>query len=187
MRTVVVVALAALALATCQHERVVNPMHPPHTEPGEDPVVHDVSGGTAPGGVVHALDGHDVDLASLWDKQRVVIVFYMGHWCPHCQKQLGDIQARLGEFTKANANVVAVSTDKAEDASALRQHLNLTFDLYSDPDMTAIQKWGIADFGAGIAKPATFIVQPGGAIVYRRVGANETDRPSVDEILGELQ
>ena len=171
----------------CRHERVVNPLTPLPTEKTSAAPDRDVSNGPAPAGVVHARDGHEVDLASLWDKQRVVVVFYMGHWCPHCQKQLGDLNEHAREFDAAGAKIIAISTDSTDDQTALHDKLGLSFELYSDPELTVIQKWGVADFSAGIARPATFIVQPGGTISYRHVGQSQTDRPTTAEILQVLQ
>jgi peroxiredoxin len=111
----------------------------------------------------------------------------MGHWCPHCQKQLGDLNAREKDFAELGATVAAISTDTAEDATALRERLGLGFELYSDPDLSVITKWGVADYTANIAKPATFIVEPGGTISYRHIGQNQTDRPTTDEVIKALQ
>ena len=44
-----------------------------------------------------------------------------------------------------------------------------------------IQQWGVAD-DSRAAKPSTFIVEPGGAITFRKVGANLNDRPKTDEM-----
>jgi peroxiredoxin len=179
--------LAVFACAfACAHERI-DPGRPAPGPPTGDAITRDVSGGAAPGGTVHALDGKDVDLATLWEHQPVVIVFYMGHWCPACQHQLGDLDKRLADFAAANATVIAISTDSVDDATALHDRLGLHFDLYSDPDEAAATKWGVADFSVGVAKPATFVVEPGGAIRFRHVGKTELDRPKIDEILAALK
>lgn len=178
-------AAVALLLLSCTHERVYNPL--PKAPRDTAPITRDVSGGTAPGGTVRARDGHDVDLATLWGKKKVVVVFYMGHWCPHCQKQLGDLEARGKELADLGADVVAISTDSPDDAGALHDRLGLHFDLYSDPELHVIQSWGVADFDQNIARPSTFIVAPGGGILYRHIGQNQTDRPSVDELVKALQ
>ena len=50
--------------------------------------------------------GGTFDLASLWDKggdKKVVVVFYRGGWCPHCKKQLGELQSHIRDFTAAGA------------------------------------------------------------------------------------
>lgn len=179
MRTLIIVML----VAACRPEKVQIPHD--RSRP-TNPEVEQVAGTAPDGDVVHARDGSNFDLSTLWTQQRVVLVFYMGHWCPHCQRQLGDIQAHLKDFGDLATTVVAVSTDAPDDAGALKDKLGLTFDLYSDPELAVIGKWGAADYGANIAKPSTFIIAKGGAITYRKVGENQTDRPTADQILAEL-
>jgi peroxiredoxin len=110
----------------------------------------------------------------------------MGHWCPHCQKQLGELNERAGEFAARGATIVAVSTDSAADATALHDRLNLAFELYSDPDLAVITRWGAQDTATNVAKPSVFVIEPGGAISYRHIGESQTDRPSVDQVLAAL-
>lgn len=140
----------------------------------------------APGGTVLGRSGTSVDLASLWEKQPVVVVFYRGHWCPHCQYQLGELQKRKEEFAAAGATLVAISSDAPADLEVMRTKLGLTFELYSDADLAVIAKWGVEDYGKGISKPATFIVHPGGSISFRKIGEKPEDRPSAQAILDAL-
>ena len=181
MRTLLMLVL----LASCRPERVENPHQhvPPPTEPG---VQQDV-GGTAPDtSMVKALDGSAVDLTKVWADKRVVLVFYMGHWCPECTKQLNSLNDHQKDFADKQTTVIAVSTDSPEDAAALKQKLGLTFDVYSDTDLQTIQKWGVANYDTNIAKPATFVIQKGGAVTFKKIGGSMTDRPSTDEVLAQL-
>lgn len=174
--------LLIAVLAACRPERVENPhTHVPPTEPQ---VQQEVS--TAPDSVVKARDGSDVDLTKEWMDHRIVLVFYMGHWCPECQKQLSGLNERQKDFAAKGAEVIAISTDSPEDAGALKDKLGLSFDVYSDAQLTTIQKWGVANYETNIAKPSTFIVQKGGAVTFKKIGTNTNDRPSADEILAQL-
>lgn len=176
--------LASLVSCTPQ-QRVENP-HAKHAR-GADPTVdRDVTLDVAPGGVVLGRDGANVDLGTLWVRERAVVVFYMGGWCPHCQKQLGDLNNAQKQFTDRGVRIIAISADSPTNAAAMRDKLTLGFDLYSDPELAVIAKWGVEDFGSHIARPATFIVEPGGSISYRKVGSKPEDRPSVDQILAAL-
>ncbi len=141
----------------------------------------------APDAVVKKRDGSSIDLATLWQTQKVVVVFYRGGWCPHCQKQLGELQQHYKDFSDAKVTVVGISSDSTADATALRDKLSLGFELYSDPELAVITKWGVEDYGAGISRPATFVIEPGGAIKYRKVGENPADHPTMDELLAALR
>ncbi|MEO8548823.1 MAG: redoxin domain-containing protein [Kofleriaceae bacterium] len=180
MRTLILLLL----LAACRPERVENPHQKvPRTNPQ---IEHDV-GSTAPdASTVQARDGSQVDLAKAWSEGRVVLVFYMGHWCPECQKQLAALNEHQAQFAAKHTTVIAVSTDSPQDAGALKDKMGLTFDIYSDPELQTIAKWGVADYGTNIAKPATFVIQKGGAITFKKIGDGTNDRPSVDDVLAQL-
>ena len=174
------------ATAACSKPRIELQPHDRMPAPGpqhDDPLV---TTDTAPASVVQGRDGQSVDLASMWAGQRVLLVFYMGHWCPHCQKQLGELNEHAAEFSARGATIVAVSTDQPADANALHERLSLGFELYSDPDLAVITRWGVQDSSTNVARPAVFVVEPGGAISYRHVGQSQTDRPSVSELLAAL-
>jgi peroxiredoxin len=179
MRALILLVLLSVA---CRHDPVLNPTK--HQDRGK--VERDVTQGAAPSGVVTARDGTPFDIATLWDRRRVVLVFYMGHWCPQCQKQLAELSARIKDFEAQDATIVAVSSDSAEDASALREKLGLGFELYVDPTLEMITKWGVEDTSTNIARPSTFIIETGGNISFRRVGDKTSQRPSADEILAQL-
>lgn len=184
-----VAAVFALALLACSKPRLELQPHdrlPATGERHEDPTPV-VTTERAPQSVVQDAAGASVDLATAWAQQRVLVVFYMGHWCPHCQKQLADLDARRGEIAATGTAIVAVSTDSPADAAALHDRLKLGFAVYSDPELAVTTRWGAQDYAQNIAKPSAFIVEPGGAISYRHIGQNQTDRPTVDQLLAILQ
>ena len=169
----------AVAVIGCRPAPVLNPDKERATESAST-VQREVEMASAPGGVVTARDGSQVDLATLWAEAPAVVVFYRGHWCPHCQRQLGELEKRRVEF--GASKVIAISSDQPADLGAMKDKLGLGFELYSDAQLAVIMKWGVEDAGKCIAKPATFIVTPSGAIAFRKVGERPEDRPSVDEI-----
>ena len=183
-------ALIVLAvLAACRPDPV--PLNP-HKSQGRtgNEVDRDVSLAPAPEAIVKKPDGTEIDLSALWDKekdQKVVVVFYRGGWCPHCKKQLAELQEHHRQILATKSILIGVSNEEGAAAKALRENLELGFDLYSDPELAMITKWGVEDFEAKIAKPATFVVQPGGMISWRKIGTNPADHPSMDELLGALQ
>ena len=171
-------------LVACSPAPVLNPNKPAKRAAKTEV---DLTLSVAPETVVQTRDGSRFDLGNLWARQKVVVVFYQGGWCPHCAKQLATLQSHSKDFTDAKAVVVGISNESGADATALRDKLSLTFELYSDPDLTAITTWGVEDFGAGSARPATFVIEPGGTISYRRVGDKSGNHPSVDELLDALR
>lgn len=180
MRFIALLSLIVVANA-CAPAPVLNPDKERARE--RQPIKRVVELDAAPGGVVTSRDGKSVDLSTLWATQPVVVVFYRGHWCPHCQYQFGELQKHKQAFVDRGVNVVGISSDEPTDLDALRNKVGLTFELYSDAGLAVIPKWGVEDFGKSIAKPATFLVRPGGDISFQRIGEKPEDRPSVQQIL----
>jgi peroxiredoxin len=182
--------LVILALvAACRPDPV--PLNPHKQQaPRTKEIDRDVSLAPAPDALVKKRDGTEFDLAALWAKekdQKVVVVFYRGGWCPYCKKQLAELQEHYRDFMDAKAVVVGVSNEEGAASTALREKLGLGFELYSDPELAMITKWGVEDTAQKIAKPATFVVQPGGMISWRKIGDKPSDHPTMEELLAALQ
>jgi peroxiredoxin len=142
---------------------------------------------TAPPATVTKRDGNQIDLSEVWAKQKVLVVFYRGGWCPYCKKQLTELQTNQKKIADAGAVIVGISSDSTEDANKTRDSLQLNFELYSDPQLAVISQWGVEDVGSNIARPATFVVEPGGTITYRRIGKSPADSPSIEELVSALE
>lgn len=97
-----------------------------------------------------------------------------------------QLEKRHAELTAAGLTVVPISVDSPEQNRALAKRLTLSkLALYSDtkPKGSAAQAWQVWDADTEIALAATFIVAKDGKVIYRYVGANKADRPSVDQLL----
>ena len=81
---------------------------------------------------------------------------------------------------------MAISADSVEETTAHQDRLQPWFLLGSDPELTVIREWGVADTRGPYARPATFVVKKGD-IVYRYLGKNKQDRPPIDEVLEALR
>jgi peroxiredoxin len=174
-----------IAFASCRAEEPPLNPYKGKGRAGPPQVEQEVS--TAPPATVTKRDGNQLDLADTWAKQKVLVVFYRGGWCPYCQKQLTELQANQKKFADAGAIIVGISSDSTEDANKTRDKLGLNFELYSDPQLAVISKWGVEDVGSNIARPACFIVEPGGTVTYRRIGKSPSDMPSIEELVAALE
>lgn len=177
--------LALLSLVACRAEQP--PLNPYKDKGRQGPPSVEQEVSQAPPATVTKRDGSQIDLATQWDKQKVLVVFYRGGWCPYCAKQLSELQANQKKFADAGAIIVGISSDPADEANKTRDKLGLNFELYSDPQLQVIAKWGVEDVGSNIARPAAFVVEPGGKITYRRIGKSPADQPTVDELVAALE
>ena len=143
------------------------------------------------------LDGKKVDLASYRTKSNVVLVVTKGMpqypggvFCPGCLAQMNALVANHDEFKKRTAEVLVVfpgPSDKAGEflttAKAREADNPSPVPLLLDKDLVAVDALGIR---GDLAKPATYILDRKGNVVYAYVGESTTDRPSVKALLGQL-
>jgi len=79
--------------------------------------------------------------------------------------------------------VYALSVDSPEKAGEIKAKLKLSFPVYSDTEGKTARRWGVLNEKTDISKPATFLVKRGGAIVYKKVGEDMTDRPDTGDLV----
>jgi peroxiredoxin len=150
-------------------------------------------------------DGNPVDLASYRGKKNVVLVVVKGlpqrnnpvpgrAFCPGCLAQINALVANYGEFQKRNAEIVLVFPGPKDslplflsDARVDGKDSNppVQFPLVADTDLSAVNKLGIT---GDLARPATYILDTAGNVVFAYVSAPNTsfDRPSVKALLERL-
>ncbi|MDQ3338617.1 MAG: AhpC/TSA family protein [Myxococcota bacterium] len=180
-----IVLLGCLLTFACRAEEP--PLNPYKGKGRAGPSQVEQEVANAPPATVTKRDGNQIDLATMWAKQKVLVVFYRGGWCPYCKKQLTELQTNQRKIADAGAIIVGISSDSSEDANKTRDSLQLNFELYSDPQLAVISQWGVEDVGSNIARPAAFVVEPGGRITYRRIGKSPADSPSIEELVSALE
>lgn len=121
----------------------------------------------------------------------VVLVFYRGDWCAYCNGQLATYVGRWDDLERLGARVLAISVDTAPDNADLKRKLKLPFPVLSDPDHTAIDRYAGTEerlrAGVAIGKPATFVLDRHGDIVWSYVGVDYGDRPLFGEVFEQLE
>lgn len=87
-------------------------------------------------------DGNPVSLTDFAGK-KVVLYFYPKDNTPGCTRQACTFAGAYEEFKKINVVVIGVSKDSAASHQKFAEKHGLPFILLSDPDLTAIQAYGV--------------------------------------------
>ena len=87
-------------------------------------------------------NGQPVSLSDFAGK-RVVLYFYPRDNTPGCTRQACAFAQRYEEFRALNAVVVGISKDSAASHDRFAQKYGLPFVLLSDPELRAIQAYGV--------------------------------------------
>lgn len=155
--------------------------------------------------------GVDISLKELRKKGTTVLVFYRGHWCPYCNRELKRLQDSLQFITEKGAQLVAVTPEGAEGVSKTVEKTGAVFPIITDTEMKIAKSYGVAyavdektqqrykSFGndllvinnqkqqAYLPVPAVYIINKEGSVTYRYFETDYRKRVSVKEILDNLK
>ena len=99
-------------------------------------------GTIAPGFTLNDKDGNAVSLSDFTGR-KVVLYFYPKDSTPGCTRQACAFAAAYEEFRTLNAVVIGVSKDSEASHRRFAEKNGLPFILLSDPELKAIQAYGV--------------------------------------------
>jgi peroxiredoxin len=155
-------------------------------------------------------NGNEVRLRDLLKKGKVVLVFYRGQWCPYCNKQLKKLEDSLSLIKEKGATVVAVTPELPENIAKTIGKTNVEFPILYDEGLKIMKAYEVEyevpentlkryqNTGIKLAEnngkngnylpiPATYIINKDFTITYRFFEQDYKKRPSVAEILKNLE
>ena len=126
-------------------------------------------GTKAPGFTMPDKDGNPVSLSDFLGK-KVVLYFYPKDNTPGCTRQACAFAAAYEDFKTLDAVVIGVSKDSAASHQRFAEKHGLPFILLSDPELSAIQAYGVwqekklyGKVSMGVVR-TTFIIDEAGNI-----------------------
>ena len=101
------------------------------------------------------------------------------------------MQAHIDDIRRAGGEVLAVSVDPPERSREIAAAYGISYRLLSDPALAAIDAYGVRHAGGGmdgdIARPATFILDREGRVVWRDLTENWRVRARPGTIVEQLR
>ncbi len=126
-------------------------------------------GTKAPDFTLKNQEGQEVSLSQFAGK-RVVLYFYPRDNTPGCTRQACGFAQNYEGFTQRDVVVIGVSKDSVASHLKFAQKYELPFVLLSDPDLEAIQAYGVwqekklyGKVSMGVVR-TTYIIDPQGVI-----------------------
>ena len=124
----------------------------------------------APNFTLQDKDGKTVSLSD-FKGRKVVVYFYPKDNTPGCSRQAVGFAENYNEFQKRGITVIGISKDSVNSHVKFAEKYNLPFILLSDPELTAIQAYGVwqekklyGKVSMGVVR-TTFIIDEKGIIV----------------------
>ncbi len=126
-------------------------------------------GTKAPDFTLKNQEGQEVSLSQFAGK-RVVLYFYPRDNTPGCTRQACGFAQNYEGFTKRDVVVIGVSKDSVASHLKFAQKYELPFVLLADPDLQAIQAYGVwqekklyGKVSMGVVR-TTYVIDPQGVI-----------------------
>ena len=126
-------------------------------------------GDMAPDFTLADKEGRNVTLSGFRGR-KVVLYFYPKDNTPGCTRQACAFAGFFAEFQKLNVVVIGISRDSVESHRKFAEKYNLPFILLSDPELQAIQAYGVwqekklyGKSSMGVVR-TTFIIDEAGLI-----------------------
>lgn len=123
----------------------------------------------APDFTLFDKDGKEISLSSFLGK-KVVLYFYPKDNTPGCTRQACAFADAYKGFTEKNVEVIGISKDSVASHKKFAEKFNLPFVLLSDPNLTAINAYGVwqekkmcGKVSMGVVR-TTFIIDENGNI-----------------------
>ncbi|KAG7338505.1 alkyl hydroperoxide reductase [Nitzschia inconspicua] len=163
-------------------------------------------GSKAPDFEMEDQDGEMVILRELLKKGPVVLVFYRGKWCPHCNRHIMAMQEYLSKFEAKGASMVCVSPMLPDGTHYLATKRSLNFPICSDVGNVLARKYNITfeiqpffrdsmvrwgediplhngDDTWEVPLPATYVIDTDGRLLWSFIDNDPAIRADPEEIL----
>ncbi len=104
--------------------------------------------------------------------QPRIVIFYLGFGCLHCIEQLAEFSPRLEEFKRAGIDVMAISTETAEDLRTGIENFDqsVAIPLHSDSELLAFKSFRCLDDFEKTPLHGTFLVDAEGRVRWQDIG-----------------
>lgn len=132
------------------------------------------------------------------DTNSLVLLLQRDYHCPKCRQQVQDVAERYAEFENANALVASVLPESRVRTQNWQDAYSLPYPLLADPstelgdELDQPTRFGaLGNVHDMIGRmPEAIVIDVSSTdpeIVFTHRGTSPSDRPSIDELLDEVQ
>ena len=154
------------------------------------------SGGTLPALTLPLVGGGEITLGYTgWLGAWQIVIVYRGLHCPLCKKYLSRLEELFEGFSKANAELIAVSGDPLEKAQTMVEERGLTFPVAYGLTIEQMRQLGLYisdprsadETDRPFAEPATFALNSDGRLQLIEISNTPFNRADLAELLETVE
>ncbi|WP_407478689.1 peroxiredoxin family protein [Elizabethkingia anophelis] len=157
------------------------------------------------------LSNFDGQMHSLKDllKNKLVIAFLRGSWCPYCNMEIQALQNELHQFKAKDVNLIVITPQPSNINAEWQQQQNAEFEILSDKGNLLAKKLGIdielqefviphyKAMGINLLQinqtqqyslpiPAVYVLDSHATITYKFMNPDYMKRVNIEELLNQL-
>ena len=137
---------------------------------------------TLPSVKVKNLKGSLVNIQTIENDGKPIVISFWATWCKPCKKELNAIAEVYEEWQDdTGVKLVAISIDDSRSASKVKPYVNASgweYEIYLDPNRDLSRYLGVS------TDPHTFLIDGDGNIVWEHRGYIEGDE---EELLEQIE
>lgn len=127
--------------------------------------------------ILQDIDGHEVNVASLAQSGKPVIISFFATWCKPCMRELKAMHELYPDWQdETGVEMYIVSVDQGQDVHRVKPLVNgngWEYHVLLDPNETFKHEMNVQ------AIPHLFVLDKHGNIVYNHVGYTDGDEDAV--------
>lgn len=151
--------------------------------------------------------GKNIDSETILKKQKILLLFYRGNWCPYCKKHLKKLSDNLDILTKKGYYVVVITPEKVEKTKETSGLVSAGYSIVHDSENKIMNAYKVAfevndknvtsyygytkkkvakyntENNTVLPVPATYIIDQDGKISFVHYDPDYKKRASIDEII----
>lgn len=142
-------------------------------------------------------ESQKICLSDFLGKKNLILFFYQGKRCKFCVDWLSELDQAYDRIQLENAEILGISPDESWVSQKLKEEMRVKFPILKDDNNAKVgmqtpkvsEQYGVQMLESERVDlyPAVFVIDKRGIIRYRKVCTHPGKKPTVDELLCELQ
>lgn len=140
-------------------------------------------------------EGNKITLNKILDNHKGLLIdFFRGAWWGHCKDHSNLLNEHIEDFRKRNVKLISISTDSVNHSKEFKEENDLQMSIVSDRGAKIGKRYDVNIFDTGAGKdikfkqeiPSKYLIDKSGNIVWKYIGKDKYDRPSIEKILSAI-